>query len=153
VRVGDDEAVLRDDEARAQAEGAQRPSRLLGVALAPRLAAARLPGLLVGHEAAEELEERIVLGQAGQLLLAAPTGARVDVDHRGAVALHEVGEVGQHLGRSPGRHVLFRPLGRGGRLRSRGLGLCLGREADRKERAEEGCLQAFHGVGIGLCQG
>ena len=55
-------------------------------------------GLLVGHEAAEELVERVVLVEPRHaLLLAIAAAAGVDVDHRRAVLLDQVGEVGERL--------------------------------------------------------
>ena len=81
VGVGHDVAVLRDDEARARA-------LRLELALGPAGDRA---------EAAEELVERIVLGELGRARPAANALGDVDRDHGRALLLVELGEVGKRL--------------------------------------------------------
>src|SRR5207248_9136233 len=117
---------------------AQRPARraIALLALLPLLALVAAVAFgraaLGRHEAAEELVEGIVLGEAGNLLARAHARLRADVHHRRADALDEIGEIGKDLRAGAGR------------ARRRSLAGGLEAEAKGEERAEDAGLESFH---------
>ena len=97
VRVGEDVAVLADDEARAEAHALARSA----------LATAGTALGRVRHEAAKELGQRILGARgAGAATRLIPCRLRLalgdHVDHGGTLFLHQGGEVGQVGGASAG---------------------------------------------------